>query len=68
MEVGINDALDSPEVLKAGRTPLDGQEKAQVEALPLGRVALEHAADRTMISHSGRKDQLEGKFVRIIEA
>jgi hypothetical protein len=66
VEVGINDALDSPEVLKAGRTP--GQEKAQVEALPLGGVALEHAADRTMISHSGRKDQLEGKFVRIIEA
>ena len=45
-EVGIHDALDGPEVLKAGRAPPDGQEEAQVEALPLGGVALQHAADR----------------------
>lgn len=64
VEVRINDALDSPEVLKAGRAPLDGQ---QVEALPLGVVSLEHAADRTTISHSGPKDQLEEELVSIIE-
>ena len=44
----VHHALDGPEILEAGGAGPDGEQQAQVEALPLGGARLEHAADRLL--------------------